>query len=51
VILLGTGWGARIQIPAFRKSGLEVVSIWARSEEKAQQIAKEHNVKFGTLSN
>ncbi len=49
VAIVGTGWGTRIQIPAFRKSGkINVNAIWARTQSKAEQAAKESNVPFGT---
>ncbi len=32
--IIGTGWGARVQVPAFRAAGLEVVGLAARSPEK-----------------
>ncbi len=32
VAIIGRGWGARVQEPAFREAGLEVVKVAARSE-------------------
>ena len=37
--ILGTGWGARIQVPAFRHAGLEIAAIWGRTDEKTNAIA------------
>jgi len=48
VAIVGTGWGTRIQIPAFRQAGMNVNAIWARNKDKAEQLAKENNVSFGT---
>ena len=48
VAIIGTGWGARIQVPAFRHVGAEVVGLWARSEERAKQVASEHSIPFAT---
>jgi predicted dehydrogenase len=48
VAIIGTGWGTRIQVPAFRYVGVEVVGLWARSEEKAKQTASEHSIPFAT---
>ena len=48
VAIIGTGWGTRIQVPAFRHVGVEVVGLWARSEEKAKQIANEYSIPFAT---
>jgi predicted dehydrogenase len=48
VAIIGTGWGTRIQVPAFRHVGMDVVGLWARSEEKAKQTANEHSIPFAT---
>lgn len=45
----GSGWGVRIQVPAFRTNGIQVNAIWCRTEEKAKQIATDLNVPFGTI--
>ncbi len=37
--IIGTGWGARVQVPAFRKAGLEVVAIAGHDPEKTRTIA------------
>ncbi len=46
--IVGTGWGVRTQVPAFRAAGLEVAGIWARSEAKARRVAAEHGIPFAT---
>jgi predicted dehydrogenase len=46
--ILGTGWGVRTQVPAFRAAGLEVAGIWARSEAKVRRVAAEHGLPFAT---
>lgn len=42
--IIGVGWGARVQIPAFRATGWEVVAICGRTEGKVQRIAAEHDI-------
>jgi predicted dehydrogenase len=37
--IIGTGWGARVQVPAFRETGLEVVAIAGRDAERTRKIA------------
>ncbi|MCU1349945.1 MAG: oxidoreductase domain protein [Acidobacteria bacterium] len=37
--IIGTGWGARVQTPAFREAGLEVVAIAGRSPARTKEIA------------
>jgi predicted dehydrogenase len=39
--VIGTGWGARVQVPAFRGSGLDAVAIAGARPEKTRQIASE----------
>ncbi len=46
--IVGTGWGVRIQLPAFRAAGLEVAGIWGRGEAKARRVAAEHGIPFAT---
>lgn len=43
--VIGTGWGARVQIPMFRDAGLEVVAIAGHSREKTEQTAAELGVR------
>ncbi len=42
--IIGVGWGARVQIPAFRATGWEVVAICGRTREKVERIAAEHGI-------
>lgn len=42
--IIGTGWGARTQVPAFRTAGLEVVGLAGRDEEKTRRLAGELQV-------
>ncbi len=42
--IIGVGWGARVQIPAFRATGWEVVAIVGRTEEKVQRIAARYGI-------
>jgi len=46
--ILGTGWGASVQVPAFRRAGMEVVALWGRSEDKARRVAAELSIPFAT---
>lgn len=39
--VIGTGWGARVQVPAFRTAGLDVVALAGFHREKTQQTAAE----------
>lgn len=39
--IVGTGWGARVQIPTFREAGLNVVAIAGHNREKTRQLASE----------
>ncbi len=41
VAIIGTGWGARVQVPAFREAGLDVASIAGQSPERTRRIAGE----------
>ncbi len=42
--IIGVGWGARVQIPAFRAAGWEVVAICGRTAERVQRIAAEYSI-------
>jgi predicted dehydrogenase len=39
--IIGTGWGARVQVPAFREAGLDVVAIAGHDTQKTRQTARE----------
>src|SRR5260221_11710013 len=39
--IIGTGWGARVQVPAFREAGLDVVAIAGHDSLKTRQTARE----------
>jgi len=39
--IIGTGWGARVQVPAFREAGLDVVAIAGRDFERTVRAAGE----------
>jgi predicted dehydrogenase len=43
--IIGTGWGARVQVPAFREAGLEVVGIAGRDPERTRKIAGQLDVE------
>src|SRR5437016_2327030 len=42
--IIGTGWGARVQVPAFREAGLEVVAIAGHNPERTRRAADEHQI-------
>src|SRR5712675_987825 len=39
--IIGTGWGARVQVPAFREAGLEVVAIAGHNADRTRRVAGE----------
>ncbi len=39
--IIGTGWGARVQAPAFREAGLEVVAIAGHNADRTRRAAGE----------
>lgn len=43
--IIGTGWGARVQVPAFREAGLEVAAIFGHNPERASRIGRELGIK------
>jgi predicted dehydrogenase len=43
--IIGTGWGARTQVPAFRSAGLDVAAIAGRDLEKTRKTAGELSVE------
>jgi predicted dehydrogenase len=43
--IIGTGWGARVQVPTFREAGLSVVAIAGHNREKTQIAAGELDVR------
>jgi predicted dehydrogenase len=43
--IIGTGWGARVQVPTFREAGLDVTSIAGFHKTKTQQLADELDVR------
>ena len=43
--IVGTGWGARVQVPALREAGLEVTAIAGSNPEKTRRLAGELGVK------
>ncbi|MBX0328491.1 Gfo/Idh/MocA family oxidoreductase [Oscillochloris sp. ZM17-4] len=48
--IIGTGWGARVQVPAFRGAGLEVVALAGSQADKTARIAGELGVAWHTAS-
>ena len=43
--IIGTGWGARVQVPAFREAGLQVVAIAGHDAERTRKIAGQLDVE------
>src|SRR5258705_9567847 len=43
--IVGTGWGARVQVPTFREAGLEVVAIAGSNPQRTHDIASELGVR------
>lgn len=48
--IIGTGWGARVQVPAFRAAGLEVTALAGSRPDKTAQIAGELGVAWHTAN-
>ena len=38
--IIGTGWGARVQVPAFREAGLDVAAIAGHNADRTRNIAR-----------
>ncbi|MDQ3280506.1 MAG: Gfo/Idh/MocA family oxidoreductase [Acidobacteriota bacterium] len=45
IAIVGTGWGARVQVPTFREAGLKVVAIAGHNEEKTRALAAELDLR------
>ncbi|HEX9460428.1 MAG TPA: Gfo/Idh/MocA family oxidoreductase [Thermoanaerobaculia bacterium] len=43
--IIGTGWGARAQVPAFREAGLDVVAIAGHDAERTRRVAGQLGLK------
>lgn len=41
IAIIGTGWGARVQVPTFREAGHEVVAIAGHNAERTHQVASD----------
>lgn len=48
--IIGTGWGVRVQLPAFRAAGFDVVALAGRHSEKTHRIAHHHGIPFATAT-
>jgi len=42
--IVGTGWGARVQVPTFREAGLEVTAVAGHRPERTRAVAAELDV-------
>lgn len=43
----GLGWGVKVQVPAFRYGGLDVVALTGRRQDALDAACKEHKVEGG----
>ena len=43
--IIGTGWGARAQVPAFREAGLDVIAIAGSQGDRTRRVAGELNLE------
>ncbi|MGC8801345.1 MAG: Gfo/Idh/MocA family protein, partial [Chloroflexus sp.] len=48
--IIGTGWGTRVQVPAFRAAGLVVTALAGSNSAKTARIAQELDVPFATAN-
>ncbi len=46
--VLGTGWGTRVSVDAFRAAGWEVAGLWSRRPERAAAEAARLEIPFAT---
>lgn len=46
--LIGTGFGSRVMIPAFRRAELEVTAVCSSNARRAKRVADENGVSFWT---
>ncbi|HUN22151.1 MAG TPA: Gfo/Idh/MocA family oxidoreductase [Anaerolineales bacterium] len=46
IAIIGSGWGTRVQVPAYRQAGWQVGALWARTPDKARALANEYAVPF-----
>lgn len=46
--ILGTGWGTRVSVHAFRAAGWEVAGLWSRRPERAEAEAARLEIPFHT---
>ena len=46
--VLGTGWGTRVSVHAFREAGWEVAGLWSRRPERAAAEATRLEIPFHT---
>mmetsp|Transcript_11235 Transcript_11235/g.33726 ORF Transcript_11235/g.33726 Transcript_11235/m.33726 type:complete len:417 (+) Transcript_11235:86-1336(+) len=49
--LIGTGWAVKVQLPQFRRAGMQVTAIASRKEESAVTLAAQHHIvkPFGNV--
>lgn len=46
--IIGSGWGARVQVPTFRAAGWNVVALAGSHARKTQRIAAEQDIPYAT---
>lgn len=44
IAIVGTGWGARVQVPTFREAGLQVIGVAGFHADKTRRLADELGV-------
>jgi len=47
-ILTLQGWGTKVLVPACRKAGFKVVSLWGRTNDKAEEFAQKLGIDFAS---
>lgn len=47
IAIIGTGWGTRVQVPAFRSAGLDVLALAGSNKAKTERIAADFGVPHG----
>jgi predicted dehydrogenase len=48
VAIIGSGWGVRVQVHAFRLAGWKIGALWVRTKDKIDQFKKELPVELVT---
>jgi predicted dehydrogenase len=47
VAIIGTGWGANVHLPVFKKCpDIDVIAVCSAREEKANEVARQYNIQY-----